>query len=404
MSFPMSVFHSDSSKFLLLGALCLVGAADRPPKSVRFSVHRQPLNVGPNRPLHYKYPKWRKEFKFGSKISPRSGSGTLQSFNSSTNENRAQALGKLRDRAALQSLEMSQTKSKDLALINSSSTNSVVSNPNAEAGLLVASSALIFEAIQFSGTALNAEAGLLVASSALIFEAIQFSGTALVAYLIHKAIPEAKTLEDAIMLLTGAIRDLGPTGYLAYAGIQVFFQVFPIASAFAMTVSAGVVFGSLKNGVAIVSLASTFSAMVSFIISRSVYEANSQNSGIKEFKEKSSQLRAIDTALADAGFFNSVLLMFLLRSSPIIPFSWANYLFGLSRVPLVPFVLGTFLGTLPGITAMVSAGILGGEVLTGGNNGFAFQAGIVATVLSFILIGRISDAKLKEMNIELQEE
>eukprot|EP00467_Chlorarachnion_reptans_P015983 CAMPEP_0114500176 /NCGR_PEP_ID=MMETSP0109-20121206/7819_1 /TAXON_ID=29199 /ORGANISM="Chlorarachnion reptans, Strain CCCM449" /LENGTH=379 /DNA_ID=CAMNT_0001677809 /DNA_START=157 /DNA_END=1296 /DNA_ORIENTATION=- len=379
MSFPMSVFHSDSSKFLLLGALCLVGAADRPPKSVRFSVHRQPLNVGPNRPLHYKYPKWRKEFKFGSKISPRSGSGTLQSFNSSTNENRAQALGKLRDRAALQSLEMSQTKSKDLALINSSSTNSVVSNPNAEAGLLVA-------------------------SSALIFEAIQFSGTALVAYLIHKAIPEAKTLEDAIMLLTGAIRDLGPTGYLAYAGIQVFFQVFPIASAFAMTVSAGVVFGSLKNGVAIVSLASTFSAMVSFIISRSVYEANSQNSGIKEFKEKSSQLRAIDTALADAGFFNSVLLMFLLRSSPIIPFSWANYLFGLSRVPLVPFVLGTFLGTLPGITAMVSAGILGGEVLTGGNNGFAFQAGIVATVLSFILIGRISDAKLKEMNIELQEE
>jgi len=191
---------------------------------------------------------------------------------------------------------------------------------------------------------------------------------------------------------------MGPEGYFAYAAIQMAFQIIPVASAFAMTVSAGVVFGSVKNGVFIVSLASTLSAAISFLISRSASQGRFQS-----YKDKSSQLRAIDTALADAGFFNSVLLMFLLRSSPIIPFSWANYLFGLSRVPFIPFVLGTFFGTLPGITAFVSAGRLGNEALMGQGGGLAVQGGLVATILSISLIGRISDMTLKKMNIDLEE-
>ncbi|GAB5373223.1 hypothetical protein AAMO2058_001731900 [Amorphochlora amoebiformis] len=241
-----------------------------------------------------------------------------------------------------------------------------------------------------------AAAGIL-ASSAFIFEVVQFLGTALLVYFIHLAIPEATTFEEAIVLLTGNIQSMGAAGYLAYAGVQILLQVFPIASAFAMTVSAGVVFGSVKKGVAVVSLASTFSAGLSFVISRELTKGQ-----FKEFKEKSRQLTAIDTALADAGFFNSVLLTFLLRSSPIIPFSWANYLFGLSRVPLIPFVLGTFFGTLPGITAMVSAGLQTSQAISGGAGDFTVQAGLVTTLLSIVLIGRVSDMALKKLDIDLE--
>mmetsp|Transcript_7182 Transcript_7182/g.10021 ORF Transcript_7182/g.10021 Transcript_7182/m.10021 type:complete len:406 (-) Transcript_7182:136-1353(-) len=248
------------------------------------------------------------------------------------------------------------------------------------------------------GVSGDVAAASLIASSALIFEAIQFLGTTAVAIFIHRALPETSSIEEAIRLLSGSIQDMGAAGYFAYAGVQMLFQVFPVASAFAMTMSAGVVFGSVKNGVALISVTSTISAAISFLLARSV------QGRFQGFKENSSQLRAIDTALADAGFFNSVLLMCLMRSSPIIPFSWANYLFGISRVPFVPFVLGTFLGTLPGITAFVSAGSLGKEALSGNASGFAVQAGLVATILSVILIGRISDATLKEMNIDLTEE
>jgi len=291
----------------------------------------------------------------------------MKRFNASDGEayQRTPALRQLRDRAALKAV------------------NLVSSGSNASS----------------ADMQMNVKALSLITSSAVIFEVIQFTGTALVFYLIHQIIPEATNLQEAIELTSGSIQQLGNLGYLVYAGTQILFQVFPIASAFAMTVSAGVVFGSVKKGVAIVSLASSFSAAVSFLISRNVAKGR-----FNDFTNKSPQLKAIDTALADAGFFNSVLLMFLLRSSPVIPFSWANYLFGLSRVPFIPFVLGTLLGTLPGITMMVSAGNLGAEVISGGGNNLVVQGGLVATILSFVLIGRISQNTVKEMGIDLESE
>mmetsp|Transcript_20324 Transcript_20324/g.41004 ORF Transcript_20324/g.41004 Transcript_20324/m.41004 type:complete len:382 (+) Transcript_20324:61-1206(+) len=295
----------------------------------------------------------------------------VKPFNASDNAvyQRAPALRQLRDRAALNAVNMVPSASNVVPSLNASDVQT------------------------------NVKALSLITSSAVIFEVIQFIGTAAVFYLIHQVIPEAKNLQEAIELTSGTIQQMGNMGYFVYAGVQVLFQVFPIASAFAMTVSAGVVFGSVKKGVAIVSLASSFSAAVSFLISRNVAKGR-----FSDFTNKSPQLKAIDTALADAGFFNSVLLMFLLRSSPVIPFSWANYLFGLSRVPFVPFVLGTLLGTLPGITMMVSAGNFGAEVISGGGSNLVVQAGLVATILSFVLIGRISQNTVKEMGIDLESE
>eukprot|EP00472_Partenskyella_glossopodia_P007898 CAMPEP_0197520534 /NCGR_PEP_ID=MMETSP1318-20131121/5887_1 /TAXON_ID=552666 /ORGANISM="Partenskyella glossopodia, Strain RCC365" /LENGTH=290 /DNA_ID=CAMNT_0043072163 /DNA_START=460 /DNA_END=1332 /DNA_ORIENTATION=- len=243
-----------------------------------------------------------------------------------------------------------------------------------------------------------AAAGIL-ASSAVIFELVQLAGTTAVGYLIHTAFPDVSSLKELIESLSGSIQDMGGLGYLAYIGVQMVFQIFPIASAFAMTMSAGVVFGSIKNGVFVVSLASTCSAAISFVISRYLSKGR-----FTEFKEKSTQLKAIDTALGGAGFVNSLLLMVLLRSSPVIPFSWANYLFGASKVPLVPFVLGTFFGTLPGITAMVSAGKFGEEIFAGGSNNLVVQAGLVATILSIVLISRISEKTLEDMDIQLNDE
>lgn len=319
---------------------------------------------------------------FASSSSPSDGSIT---FNSSFNE--LSTLRRIRDRG----------EPADLSTL----TTTRASVQSFESPLMAGNSSKnLTEDGVYSGLKPNLKADVkaasVIASSALIFEGVQAVGTALLGYIIHESFPQATSVDAAIQSLSGTIQSMGALGYLVYAAVQIFFQVIPIASAFAMTVSAGIVFGSITGGVAVVSMASTFSAAVSFTISR--YLAKDQ---FDDFKNKSSQLKAIDTALADAGPYNSLLLMFLFRCSPIIPFAWANYLFGLSRVPFVPFVLGTFLGTLPGITALVSAGKFGEEVIGGRSGGLALQAGLVATVLSLVLVGRISDAKLKEMNIDL---
>jgi uncharacterized membrane protein YdjX (TVP38/TMEM64 family) len=51
-----------------------------------------------------------------------------------------------------------------------------------------------------------------------------------------------------------------------------------------------------------------------------------------------------------------LLLMTLLRLSPIMPFTFSNYLTGLSSLPPVVIFAGTLLGTLPTQFVYVTAG------------------------------------------------
>ena len=69
----------------------------------------------------------------------------------------------------------------------------------------------------------------------------------------------------------------------------------------------------------------------------------------------SPQFRAIDNAFGSASFGTSLTLITLLRLSPVLPFAWANYIFGLSPVPWAAFTLGTFVGCLPAVAGYVSA-------------------------------------------------
>ena len=66
--------------------------------------------------------------------------------------------------------------------------------------------------------------------------------------------------------------------------------------------------------------------------------------------------QALDTAFSEASFSTSLTLITLLRLSPVLPFAWANYLFGLSGVPVAAFTAGTAIGCLPPIAAYVSTG------------------------------------------------
>ena len=236
-----------------------------------------------------------------------------------------------------------------------------------------------------------------VASSALIFEGVQIAGTA-VLFALGQRWTGATTPVELVSLLISSIQDLGIAGYGAFAALMIFFQVVPIAAAFVLTVSAGAIFGTVK-GTAMVLTCSTASAAISFLISRSFGREL-----VLESAQESTQFRALDAAFSSASYGTSLLLITLLRLSPVLPFSWANYLFGLSPVPFSAFSLGTFLGCLPAVTAYVNAGRLGAEIVVNGaeSNDLLLGVGVVATIGAITVAGNIASKALKDMDIDLE--
>ena len=120
---------------------------------------------------------------------------------------------------------------------------------------------------------------------------------------------------------------------------------------------------------------------------------------------QSPQFLAIDAALANASFSTALTLIPLLRLSPILPFSWANYIFGLSSMQWTAFSLGTFLGCFPAVAAYVSSGQLGAEIVVNGGetDPLLLVLGVVATIAALTVAGNISTSALRDMDLDLGE-
>ena len=251
-----------------------------------------------------------------------------------------------------------------------------------------------------NGEADDAPGGVAAASalvsSAIIAEGIQILGTAVLLFW-GQQFTQTGSPVDAVQALITYIHDLGLAGYGVFAALMVFLQVVPIAAAFVLTVSAGAIFGAVK-GTAVVLTCSTLSASISFLISRSV-----GRDLVLESARDSPQFQAIDNAFGRASFGTSLTLITLLRLSPVLPFAWANYTFGLSPVPWGAFTLGTFVGSLPAVAGYVSAGELGAEIAVNGadTNPLVLGLGIAATLGAITVAGNIANDALKDMDINL---
>mmetsp|Transcript_31107 Transcript_31107/g.65185 ORF Transcript_31107/g.65185 Transcript_31107/m.65185 type:complete len:315 (-) Transcript_31107:224-1168(-) len=233
-------------------------------------------------------------------------------------------------------------------------------------------------------------------SSALLAEGVQLAGTALLLYLAQRY-TETSSPVEAVSHMISYTQELGLTGYCLFAALLVFLQVVPIAAAFVLTLSAGAIFGAVKGTLVVLSC-STISASISFMISRSFGRQS-----VLEAAAASPQFKAIDGAFANASFSTSLTLITLLRLSPLLPFAWANYVFGLSPVPLAAFSVGTFVGCFPAVAGYVSAGQLGAEMVVNGAeaNPLVLGIGILATVGAISVAGNIANEALKDMDIDL---
>ena len=194
------------------------------------------------------------------------------------------------------------------------------------------------------------------------------------------------------------VAGLGTAGMIVY-GLFYILAIILLVPGALTTIGAGFLFG-LGWGTLVVSLSATTAAAISFLIAR--YLARDM---VAERVQSHDKFNAIDRAIGKEGGK----IVGLLRLSPALPFSFSNYLFGLTAVRFWPYVFATWLGTLPGTVMYVYIGAAGKaslEAATEGTSGTStaeqifFVVGLLATVAVTIFVTRIAKKALKETEVE----
>ena len=165
---------------------------------------------------------------------------------------------------------------------------------------------------------------------------------------LARALPVDRALEWIETWIAG----LGVLAPMAFAVIYAVAVVLLLPGS-VLTLAAGALFG-LGWGVIAASLGSTTGAALAFLIARRI--------GRERFArmiERHPRFRAVDTAIGDGGWK----VVAMLRLTPMVPFSFSNYLFGLTPVGFVAYVLASWLFMLPGTFMWVYFGHVGGEGL-----------------------------------------
>lgn len=161
-----------------------------------------------------------------------------------------------------------------------------------------------------------------------------------------------------------------------------------------LTLAAGAIFG-LGLGIVLVLAGATLGATASFLIGRYVARG-----AVERWLARDRRLAAIDSVVGSDGRR----LVFLMRLSPVFPFSALNYALGLTRLRLADFLIA-MVGIIPGTTLYVYSGTVAGAVAVaaGGHapeRGLAYYAvlalGLAATLVVTVLITRAARRALRE--------
>jgi uncharacterized membrane protein YdjX (TVP38/TMEM64 family) len=176
------------------------------------------------------------------------------------------------------------------------------------------------------------------------------------------------------------VRGLGAVGYIVYALVYAICVVFFVPASI-LTLGAGAIFG-LVAGTLVVIVGATLGATIAFILARTVMRRR-----VEKMTEGNAKFRALDRAITREG----AKIVLLVRLSPIFPFTYINYAFGLTGVRLATYIWTTLIGIAPATFAFVYIGSIASQAATANRARLIvyIAGGIVALAVS-IFVGRIA--------------
>ena len=193
-------------------------------------------------------------------------------------------------------------------------------------------------AVAMGGSGWAAAGGL--AGLAIASEVLQVFNTFVFMYVLNRY-TGAPSFAELVEIIAGFFGGLGWVSLPLYAALLHFITILPLMSAILFIILAGTVFGPVR-GTVIVSLSLSSAAAISATLARSVARARKFS-----LADIDTRAAAVDTALASKPPRTTLLLVTLLRLSPVLPFTFSNYLAGVTSIPIPVLFLGTLIGTLP---------------------------------------------------------
>ena len=143
-----------------------------------------------------------------------------------------------------------------------------------------------------------------------------------------------------------AIQSVGPLAPLLYLLIYSIAPVFFVPG-WIITIGGGLAFGTVW-GTVLTVIGATIGATLAFFVARSM----GRDFVARVLKQRFKALNTIDEQAASHGFQ----VIFFLRLIPLVPFNVLDYIAGISKIGPRDYILGTFLGIIPGTFAYVYLG------------------------------------------------
>lgn len=173
---------------------------------------------------------------------------------------------------------------------------------------------------------------------------------------------------------------------LAYVAVTLL-----MGPAWLLTIGAGLTWG-LDVALPLVWASATLGAAAAFLLGRTFLRHR-----VEAAARKNLTLGALDRAVGKKGWK----IVFLLRLSPIVPYVFSNYVYGLTSIRFWPYVAASAFGMLPLTALYVAAGAAGRTALVGGPPGgpwkiAALAGGALLTIAVTVWVTKIAKKELAE--------
>ncbi|VFQ79822.1 unnamed protein product [Cuscuta campestris] len=210
-------------------------------------------------------------------------------------------------------------------------------------------------------------------------------------------LPVEKILKDFLLWVKD---DLGPWGPLVLAVAYIPLTVLAVPASI-LTLGGGYLFG-LPVGFVADSIGATIGAAAAFLLGRTIGRSF-VTSKLKDYP----QFRAVAIAIRRSGFK----IVLLLRLVPLLPFNMLNYLLSVTPVPIVEYVLASWLGMMPITFALVYVGTTLKDLsdVTHGWGEFSktrwvfIALGLLVSVILIICVTRVAKAALEKALAENED-
>ena len=211
-------------------------------------------------------------------------------------------------------------------------------------------------------------------------------------------------VQELLTRFLGWVDGLGAWGPLLVAAAYIPATVLFVPGSL-LTLGAGALFGVVVGTIA-VSLGSTLGSTASFLVGRFF-----ARDWVAAKVAGNAKFAALDAAVGEQGFK----IVLLTRLSPVFPYNMLGYMYGITNVKLLPYVVASWIGMLPGTVLYVYLGALAGtvaKVAAGGapESGEAetlrwilYGVGFVATLAVTVVITRVASKAMREAAPEVAE-